>query len=192
MLAKGHGTDHPGIGRCGRHGGSTRNHRQGANVQKAALAVAEFVPDAPASVHYHEVLRTALSHRWAVVGFLRAQIAGLESSADLKQRDLTGRFEKPAVWVEMYDQWLSAATALAKTCHDVGMDEYDRGLSENTGRQFSELVRGILDDFSAALVALGIRADVIAEAQCDELPDIIRRRLLSLAVDADTPPRRVP
>lgn len=178
-LPKGWGTNHVGIGACKLHGGSTPNHVKQANGQKAQAAVATFgLPREidPQAALLEEVYRTA-GH----VDYLGRVVAELEQE-ELKQLDAGERFEKPAVWVEMYQAERKHLVRVAATCISVGIAERQVRLAEDQGRQLASVLRDVLGDTFAALASAasepgGLTVDVLVRIQRDAVPAVVQRRL---------------
>lgn len=170
----GWGTDHLGFGRCKLHGGSTPTHVKHANGQKAAAAVVTFgLPREidPQTALLEEVHRTA-GH----VAYLGQVVAELEQS-DLKQLDLAERFEKPSVWVEMYERERTHLVRVAATCISAGIAERQVRLAEDQGRQLANVLRDVLADVFGLLGEAGVSVDVLVHLQREAVPGVVRRRL---------------
>lgn len=186
--AAGAGTDHPGIGRCKLHLGSTRNHAKAAQAVKARQAVAAFA--LPREIEPHQALLDAL-YRWAgMVTYLAGVIAEFDSDDELKQLSIgAGRekFERPAVWVDMYGAALKEQARVAKACVDAGIDERRIRLAEEHGRALDAVLRGVLGDVFAVLGRVlaaelgGMAAAILERIMRDEVPAIVRRRVMALA-----------
>lgn len=172
--AKGQGTDHVGIGRCDRHGGSTPNHEKAANGQKAAAAVVTFgLPREidPQTALLEEVHRTA-GH----VAYLGDVVAKLEQD-ELKQLDPSERFEQPAVWVRMYQDERKHLTRVAAAAIGAGIAERQVRLAEEQGRQLANVLRDVLGDVFGLLAEAGLSVDVLVQIQREAVPGVVRRRL---------------
>jgi hypothetical protein len=188
-LPAGWGTNHVGSGACKLHGGNMRNHVIAANRRKATNAVATFgLPREidPQTALLEEVHRTA-GH----VAYLQSKIAGFETDDELKQLDMSERFEKPAVWVEMYEGERRHLVRVAKACIDAGIAERAVRLAEDQGRQLANVLRDVVADLFVliakvllALLAAHIEASVLeavqremVRIQREEVPAVIRARL---------------
>lgn len=134
----------------------------------------------PVNVHPHEALLSLLAMRWGEVAFWNRYVADLESMDSLKQFDLSGRFEKASVWYEMRDRALAAAEHVAKTCHDVGIDERRQGLAEEQGRQVAGLLRAVVQHVVDALAEADVDPAVRARIEGVVLPAIIQGELRQL------------
>lgn len=159
----GWGTKHPGIGRCRKHGGNTPSHTANANRQQAENAVATYgLPQNidPRDALLQEVHRTAGHVAW--LGTLVASLdhggVGYRTEPDadgqqiyiplsgLKQFDRAGKFEKPAVWVELYQ---AERRHLREVCRDAisaGIEERRVRLAEQQGELLARAVQAILGD----------------------------------------------
>lgn len=181
QLAKGKGTSHPGIGSCSLHGGSTRNHVTGANGKKAEALVVTFgLPREidPQTALLEEVHRTA-GH----VAYLGQVVAELRQD-QLKQLDMSERFEKPAVWVEMYERERAHLVKVAAACIGAGIAERQVRLAEEQGRQLAGVLRDVLADVFGLLTAAGLSIEVLVRVQRDEVPGVVRRRLSEVLAEA--------
>lgn len=76
--AAGWGTDHPGAGRCKLHGGSTRNHRNGAAKQLAMAEASRMVARAGISSDPIEHLLDCLHLATALVNVWGSMVAALD------------------------------------------------------------------------------------------------------------------
>lgn len=173
-LPAGWGTDHVGLGRCKLHGGSTPMQGKHVNGQKAAAAVVTFgLPREidPQTALLEEVHRTA-GH----VAYLGQVVADLQQH-ELKQLDMSERFEKPAVWVEMYERERAHLVKVAATCISAGIAERQVRLAEEQGRQLAGVLRGVLGDVFRLLTEAGVSVDVLVRVQTEQVPGVIRHRL---------------
>lgn len=178
----GWGTDHLGHGRCKLHGGATPTHQKAAQRSIAKRAVAEFA--ASREVEPHQALLEVLRLRAGMVAFLAAKIAGFEDDDELKQLSIgAGRekFERPSVWVEMYETALREYAKIAKACVDAGIDERRMQIEEGLARQFIAAVERIIDGLMAGLADVGVSPSIIEDFQRTHVPRIVREALASLA-----------
>jgi hypothetical protein len=110
----GQGTDHPGVGSCKFHSGSTPNGKKSAlALQAKHRMVAMSVPVEDAQPH--AILLQELTVSAGHVGWLREEIASLppEEIGDERSRVLLTR----------YDDERERLTRIAKACSDAGVDE---------------------------------------------------------------------
>lgn len=145
----GWGTDHVGYGHCKLHGGCTPTQVKGARREMAAEAAAMFgLPREidPADALLEEVWRTAGHVAW-----LQRKIADFSEDDDLKQLDMSGKFEKPAVWVELYQ---AERAHLARVCREaiaVGVEERITRVAERLGDLLAATFRAFIADPELAL-----------------------------------------
>jgi hypothetical protein len=107
------------------------------DTDAAAEAVATFgLPREvdPLQALVEEVHRTAGHIAW-----LESLISSLPEN-ELKHRDVTGRFERPAVWVEMYQAERAHLVRVAKACVDARVAEREVRLAEEQGRQLASVL----------------------------------------------------
>jgi hypothetical protein len=172
-LRAGQGTDHLGVGRCKLHGGSTPNHVAAARRQQAEQAVATY--GLPREVEPHDALLEELWRTAGHVSWLATKIAELEESG-LKQYAPAGTYqsvvdgidralvwERPSVWLELYERERKHLAAVAKTCVDVGVEERRVQLAEQHGALLARVIDGIAAD-------LGVKDD-------PRFPAVVRRHL---------------
>lgn len=142
--AAGWGTSHPGIGTCKLHGGATANHEARASLELATRAVTTY--GLPRDVDPHTALLEELHRTAGHVAWLGAVVAALEQD-DLWARVGGGQGAipgaEPHVWVRMYQTERALLTKVAKTCHDVGIEERRVKLIEDAGREFASFARGL-------------------------------------------------
>src|SRR5512133_2133387 len=117
----GHGTNHKGRGPCSSHGGRAPNwdkHFERETVEERMRTYGTPIDVEPHDALLQEVRRTAGHVAWlgGIVAELLHEGDGYSESIDddgkrtlrprsgLKQMDTTGKFEKPSVWVEMYQE----------------------------------------------------------------------------------------
>lgn len=100
------------------------------------------------------------------VFYLAAKIAEFDDDDELKQLDMTGRFEKPAVWVEMYANERKHLTAVAKACLDAGIAERQVRIAEGLADRLIAVIE-------AVLVAVGLDSETLARARA-EVPAALR------------------
>lgn len=175
---KGKGTDHLGIGTCSSHLGSTRNHVKRANDEKAHRAVVTF--GLPREIDPHGALLEELHRTAGHVAWLSSFIAEMDED-ELKQRDMTGKFEKPAIWVELYQAERAHYAKVAKAAIDAGIEERRVKMAEGQGELLGQVIRNVLADVFGLLATAGIAADLLRRVQRDEVPPAVRRRLLEIA-----------
>jgi hypothetical protein len=179
--AKGQGTDHVGIGRCDRHGGSTENHRASAQRTKGERLVAQFA--LPTEIHYGQALLENLWRWTGMVNYLGSKIAGFDSDEELKQLSIgAGRekFERPAVWVEMYQTALREQRVSAKACADVGIDERLTQMVERQGQALNAVIRALAAGIFAGLAARGMDGEELRRFEAEQLPQVVRAAVMTI------------
>lgn len=179
----GWGTDHPGIGACKLHGGSTKNHRTAANTERARQAVATYgLPRevAPDVALLEEVHRTAGHVAW-----LGERVAELKAD-DLKWGTAeevhkgsgefpgTDRTDKavPNVWVQLYRDERKHLTDVCKAALAAGIAERQVRLAEQQGALLAGVIGRVLDrlgldDRQRQLVALVVPEELRRAADGD-------------------------
>lgn len=177
---KGRGTDHPGIGRCKHHLGTTQNHRDAANRDKAATAVAVF--GLPVDVDPQDALAAEVHRTAGHVAWLGAKIAGFQADAELVD---TGR-SAPSAFVALYQAERAHLVRVTKAALDAGVAERQVRFAEAQGRQVAEVVSGIIAGMFAELVAAGIDDALLARIRRERIPGVIRANLALLAGDVPT------
>jgi hypothetical protein len=173
----GWGTDHVGYGRCKLHGGCVPSGRKAAQRQMAADQVATY--GLPREVDPHQALLEELHRTAGHVAYLGTIVAELDQDG-LKQYASAGSFrsvadgveralvwEKPSVWLDLYERERKHLAAVAKTCVDVGIEERRIRLVEHQGELLAQVIRGIAAD-------MGISDD-------PRLPTVVRRHLTLVA-----------
>jgi hypothetical protein len=173
----GAGTDHIGYGACKFHGGCVPSHRIAAKRAQAAKAVATY--GLPREVDPHTALLEELHRTAGHVAYLGTVVADLDQE-NLKQYASAGSFrsvadgveralvwEKPSVWLDLYERERKHLAAVAKTCVDVGIEERRIRLVEHQGELLAQVIRGIAAD-------MGISND-------PRLPTVVRRHLTLVA-----------
>lgn len=157
--AKGHGTEHPGIGRCSLHGGSTTTQRKNAAKQQAVLM------GAPIEINPVDALYWCIKITAGEVEWLSESITSLdendwyENSILGKQMNLLVRERKEAV---------ERLANFSKQAISLGLAERAVRLAENYGVALSRLLKGVLDDLD------------LNERQRQMAPIIVRKHLILL------------
>lgn len=166
----GWGTDHNGIGRCKLHGGSTPS--QIKNVEKQQAAAAAETYGLSREIDPHAALLEELHRTAGHVAYLAQLIRDLEQR-ELKQyqsMEAGGVVERPAIWVQLYQDERKHFAHVAKTCISVGIEERRVQLAEQQGALIATAIRGILKD-------LGVDDK-------PEVPEIVRRHLTLVSAAA--------
>ncbi len=161
----GQGTDHPGVGSCKFHGGSTPNGKKRALALEAKQRmVAMSVPVEDAQPH--AILLKELTVSAGHVGWLRQEIAGLDPD------EIGG--ERSKVLLTRYDDERERLTRIAKACSDAGVDE---AMIRIEGTKATLLAQAVIQAAREA----GIPRDYI-----DALGAALRRQLALVAGDDAT------
>lgn len=141
-LRAGHGTDHVGTGCCRRHGGNTPSHRKQAQTLAAVDAAVKW--GLSVEIGAKEALVAELARTEGLVRFYAAQVAKLETDAmHGPVGGGQGGFpeEKPNIWLVLHAAERKHLTAVAKTCHDVGVDEWRMEMAEQAGQWIADAVK---------------------------------------------------
>jgi hypothetical protein len=150
-LPAGHGTDHPGVGRCDHHGGATPTHRAHAErvllerAEQSALAELHHLGVQPVTNPLVALAELAAEARqWETI--LRRQVAGLES---LSQTTPAGAEQVRAV-VILFERAMDRAAAFAAMMAKLNVDDRlvklnDR-IAEAQGERLAGAIEGILED----------------------------------------------
>jgi hypothetical protein len=150
-LPAGHGTDHPGVGRCDHHGGATPTHR--AHAERVLLERAE----ASALTDLHRIgvepignpletlaELTAEARQWQAI--LRRQVAELES---LSQTTPAG-IEQIRGVVILFERAMDRAAAFAAMMAKLNVDDrlvkLNARISAAQGERVAGVIEGILED----------------------------------------------
>lgn len=157
-------------GSCKLHGGATPNARKHAQRLEAEQAVTTY--GLPREIDPHTALLEELHRTAGHVAWLGRKVADLED--DQLHGPVGGsQFgfpkEEPHVWVRLYQEERAHFARIAKTCHDVGIEERRVHLAEQQGELMAQVIDGILND-------LGVR-------DRPEVPGVVRRHLTLVAED---------
>jgi hypothetical protein len=153
----GWGTDHPGIGRCRLHGGSTPTHQRSAVKREASQRLAAL--GSPIAIDPHVALILEVHRTSGHVQFIASQIEGVD---DLASHDAR-------VLVEMYQRERSHLVRAAKAAMDAGVLEAEIRLAERQGQLIAQTILGILG-------ALGL-----TQTQFHEARKLVGRELRALS-----------
>ncbi|MET9339263.1 hypothetical protein [Nonomuraea sp. NPDC003804] len=153
----GWGTDHPGIGKCKHHGGSTPTHKAAAKAEMARRAVATYgLPREvdPASALLEEVHRSAGHVAWLEQKVRDLDedelVWGVVEEVDKGYGEFTGTdttsAAKPNVWLELYQKERKHLTDVSKAALAAGIAERQVRLAEQQGALIASVIGRILDD----------------------------------------------
>lgn len=163
----GWGTDHPGIGRCKRHGGSTPLYQERVKRLRAQAIAAEF--GIPRHVDPYKALEEELDRSAGLVDFYTLQVQALEHA------EMTGPVGggqgaypeyKPNVWIGLLNAEREHFRKVAKTCIDAGIATRRVEIAEQQGQLFAGALRSILQ-------RLGV-------LDLPQTPQIVREEMLAL------------
>lgn len=165
-LTAGHGTTHPGYGRCKHHGGATPAGQIAAHRQEAEAMVLEFAQHRdidPDEALLEEVRRTAGIVHW-LQNHIAEQVDQNGPSA-LTQRNLMSGKREESVWMAMYQKERQHLQRASSAAIAAGVATRRVELAESQAATIAAVIRGILAD-------LGVQDDPRA-------PQIVRRHLLA-------------
>lgn len=140
---------------CRMHGGTAPQTRAAAkrrlDEQKAVEQVR--VLGLPRDVDPHIALLEEVHRTAGHVAYLNSMIGDFDSDAELKQytRDKGGlTWEKPAVWVEIYQHERTHLARVCKAALDAGVAERQVRLAEQQGQLLAKVIQGVLSDLGVA------------------------------------------
>jgi hypothetical protein len=93
----------------------------------------------------------------------------LRPNSGLKQMDMGGKFEKPSVWVEMYQEERRMLARVCKMALDAGVAERQVQLAEKQGEMVAGAIKAILE-------GLGL-----SKEQQTLAPALVRKHLTALS-----------
>lgn len=120
----------------------------------------------PVDIEPHVALLAEVHRSAGHVQWLGNKIAGFDTDDELTQSDMSGRSEKPAVWVEMYNAERAHLARVCKACIDAGIAERQVQLAEAQ----ADAIIGVIE---AVLAATGLDAATLARAR-DAVPGALR------------------
>jgi hypothetical protein len=149
----GWGTDHVGAGRCKLHGGSSPSGRKAARRKQAERAVVTY--GLPRDVPPEQALLEELHRTAGHVAWLGELVAGLDEEG-LKQytKDKGLLWEKPSVWLELYQAERKHLASVAADCVRIGIEERHLRLAESTAGQLAAVLKATV----AGLLELALSA----------------------------------
>ncbi len=159
-LFAGQGTNHPSVGRCKHHGGSTPTHVASAVVHEARRRAIEFGDELP--VEPAEALLSMLRLSAGMVAWTRAELARMNDRGTFEGQVLT----------RMYADERDRTARIAKAALDAGVAERMVRMAESYGELLATLIGNILADLR------------LTAEQRERAPDIVRTRLLELDAGA--------
>ena len=93
----------------------------------------------------------------------------LRPKTGLKQMDMSGKFEKPSAWVELYQEERRMLATVCKMALDAGVAERQVALAEAQGEMLASVIKAILGDLG------------LSKEQQREAPAVVRRHLTALS-----------
>jgi hypothetical protein len=179
----GHGTNHPGIGRCSRHGGASPNAEVAGQVFLARREAA--VMGRPLDIEPHEAILECIRIAAGEVQYASERIAELEPEqavaplVSTHERPRKGEYgfeehddnvtetktDQPAlhIWIVARRQAMDRLVTYSATAIKAGIDERRVKLAESQGQLLVQVIRGVLQE-------LGV-------LDRPEVPGIVRRQL---------------
>jgi len=159
----GQGTDHPGVGRCKFHGGSTPNGKKNAvalEAKQRMLRLGAPIDDAQP----HEVLLGLLRASAGYVAHLSAEVAALE--------DLGTRAAE--VLLKLHDSERDRAARIAEACSRAGVDTARIRVEEIKAVQMITAIRAVVDGLELTAGQRGALGPLLrkqAQLLAGETPD---------------------
>lgn len=157
--AAGHATDHPGVGLCANHTGSTPNGRKHAQRLIAEQGVVTY--GLPRDVDPHDALVEEIARTAGHVDWLRTQIEQMDPDALVRgvvsikesqdqQGARTGRETTvgsvPAVWLALYHKERRHLVEVCRVAIAAGVEERRVRVAEQTGELIATVIRATLQD----------------------------------------------
>ena len=162
----GEGTDHPGVGVCKYHGGSTRSHRTHAvelEAKQRMVKLGEPVDNA----RPHQVLLGLLRASAGHVAWLHQEVGTLDDLSAHESR----------VVLRLYDEERDRLTRIAKSCSEAGVEESHIAFQQ---AQATTLVQAVV----TSAREIGLDRDQLAA-----LGSAMRKNLAQISGDAETAER---
>jgi hypothetical protein len=186
----GHGTNHPGVGRCSKHGGASPNAEVAGQVFLARREAA--VMGVPLDIEPHEAILECIRIAAGEVQYASDRIAELEPSEAVgavvttlrrPMKEEKGgedpgveveeiRHEAPAlhIWIVARRQAMDRLVQYSGVAIKAGIDERRVKLAESQGQMLVQVIRGVLEK-------LGV-------LNRPEVPGIVREQLTLVAGQA--------
>lgn len=155
-LPAGHRTNHPGIGRCSKHGGNTPNQVKSAQQEIARREVVAL--GLPREVDPHtalleELARTAGHVQWLVEKVREEgehRLVGPVGTEGVD--DKTGLVHhveaQPSVWARMLAEERKQLTAVATACVKAGIEERRVRIAEQQGQLIAQVLTAVLNELN--------------------------------------------
>lgn len=187
----GWGTDHPGIGRCKKHGGATKLYGEQVQKIRAYRSVEQY--GLPVEIDPHTALIQELERTVGHVEWLRIRVGELQTAA--MHGPVGGGQgaipeEKANIWIEMYRAERAHLIRVAKSCVDAGIEERRVQIAEAQGMMIATVIKAILTELVDApgTKLVGPNGSVVTVDGSEpvpvlerpEVPEIVRRHLTTL------------
>jgi hypothetical protein len=157
--SKGAGTDHPGIGHCALHGGTTPTQRLNSAKQTAVLM------GAPKEINPVDALYWCIKITAGEVEWLNEQIVLLDKK-DWIEESMLGK--QMHLFVRERKEAVERLAGFSKQAISLGLAERAVRLAENYGVALSRLLKGVLDDLE------------LTNYQRELAPVVVRKHLVLL------------
>lgn len=140
-LPAGWGTDHPQVGHCRHHGGSSPNGRKYAARIEAStfMGAGDALPD----VDPTDALLYTVRRKRQTADYCRLRAAALQEDEQTPDGDV-------AMWVRLEDEHLRDLNRFAKAALDAGVAERRVQLAERTGALLAAAIEDALTVFGDA------------------------------------------
>lgn len=158
-MAKGHGTDHPGIGRCKYHGGGLPSHKANAAKQQAVLM------GAPKDINPIDALMWCIKLTAGEVEFCTQQMEMLEEEEWIEHTIIGKQLH---MWAKERQNAVDRLAKFSKDAISLGIAERAVRVAELYGHSIAKLLRGVLGDLE------------LSPDQQKRAPHIVRKHLALL------------
>lgn len=155
----GQGTDHPGVGKCKFHGGSTSSHRTHAIVQQAKAKAARIAE--PFDMEPVEALIWMVNLSAGQVRYLAEELSTLDAARTNGESLIVQR---------LFNEERDRLARISKAALDAGVQERAIIVAERTGAAIADVLRAVFFDPDLRLTA----------KQRERLPDLLRRHLVAV------------
>jgi hypothetical protein len=178
----GQSTDHPGVGPCKFHGGSTSAHRKHAVTLEAKQRMIKLgAPLDEREAQPHRVLLNLLRATAGHVAWLHSEIGQLEDLGTHEAR----------VLLRMYDDERDRAARIAKACSEAGVEEAEVRMAQSQADLLVRFLTAVFEDLrlsdgqrAAAGPAMRKRLPLLSGGE----PDPSHDGQISEALAQDGPP----
>lgn len=153
----GHGTEHPGYGRCSKHGGSTELANRGAAMQQAMQLVEVY--GTPQQTDPHTALLQELERTSGHVSWLFIKVNEIgsreggeenlvgpvgESGIDLKSGTMHHPNTEANIWLKLYQGEREHLVKVARACVAAGIEERRVQIAEAQGQLMARAIQNIV------------------------------------------------